>query len=168
MFVRSATRPFGRNLSRAMAHGLVIALYALYPIGCALQLGRDDTGASVVLSVTGLCLVVISVAAFAVLAGSSLQRQAQEEAPKLDERELAERNRAAYRAHSVFSVAVLLGLLYLALRQDLATSGKLDLWAPTTYDHWNALFWGFGMLALTLPAAFLAFQQAGPEEEQSA
>jgi hypothetical protein len=34
MFVTSATRPFGRHLPRNSARGLVIALYALYPIGC--------------------------------------------------------------------------------------------------------------------------------------
>ena len=167
MFVRSATRPFGRHLPRKAARGLVIALYALYPIGCVLQLAPDNTEAGVALSVIGLALVVIAIGAFAVLAGSSLQRQAQEEEPKLDERELAERNRAAYRAHSVFSVTVLLGMIYLMLGRDLGESGKLDLWTPTTGEHWNALFWGFAMLSLTLPAAFLAFQKADPDEEMS-
>ena len=166
MFVRSATRPFGRHLPRSAARGLVIALYALYPIGCALQLAPNNA-ASVALSVTGLGLVMIAVVAFAVLAGSSLQRQAQEEEPKLDERELAERNRAAYRAHSVFSGTVLLGMIYLMLSHDLIVSWRLDLWVPTTGEHWNALFWGFAMLSLTLPAAFLAFQKADPDEEVS-
>ena len=167
MFVTSATRPFGRHLPRNSARGLVIALYALYPIGCALQLAPDDAAAGVALSVAGLGLVLIAILAFLVIAGSRLQRQAQEEEPKLDERELAERNRAAYRAHSVFSGTVLLGMIYLMLSQDLIASGRLDLWAPTKGEHWNALFWGFTMLSLTLPAAFLAFQKADPDEEMT-
>jgi hypothetical protein len=165
MFVRSATRPFGRQLPRATARALLIALYTLYPIGCALQLAPGAAAGSATFSMVGLGLVALAVAAFIVLAGSSLQRQAQEEEPRLDERELAERNRAAYRAYSVFSGVVLLGMIYLMLRQDLIDSGKLDLWAPTTSEHWNALFWGFIMLSLTLPAAVLAFQKAEPEEE---
>ncbi|MDX2275719.1 MAG: hypothetical protein NW206_09745 [Hyphomonadaceae bacterium] len=165
MFIRSASRPFGRHLPRGVARGLVIALYTLYPIGCALQLVPDDNTASAALSITGLALVVAAIAAFVLLAGSSLQRQAQEEEAKLDERELAERNRAAYGAHAVFSGIVLLGVIYLMLSQDLVSSGKLSLWTPTAFEHWNALFWGFTMLALTLPAAFLAFQKSDPDLE---
>lgn len=165
MFVRSAKRPFGRSLSPATARGLVIALYALYPIGCVLQLIADETATGDALRIAGLSLVVAAFAAFAVLAGSSLQRQAQEPETLLDERELADRNRAAYQAHSVFAGIVLLSLIYLMLRQDLSDNRNLDLWAPATGDHWNAIFWGAAMLAMTLPAAFLAFRKSHADQD---
>jgi hypothetical protein len=50
--------------------------------------------------------------------------------------------------------------------RDFASAG-LDLWAPTKGEYCNALFWGFAMLSLSLPAAFLAFQKADPDEEMS-
>ncbi|MGE0531239.1 MAG: hypothetical protein AB7G40_10830 [Hyphomonadaceae bacterium] len=101
--------------------------------------------------------------AFAVLAGSSFQRQAQEPDAKLDERELAQRNRAAYRAFSLFAGLVALGLLYMNLRLDFVD--RFDLWAPVTPEHWNALFWGVVILGLTLPAAFLAWEKEPPLED---
>lgn len=168
MFVRSAKRPFGRFLSTATSRSLVLALYVFYPAGCVLQLIADEAATGLALRIVGLCLVAAAFAAFAALAGSSLQRQAQEPESVLDERELADRNRAAYQAHSVFAGLVLLGLIYLMLRQDLSQNRNLDLWAPTTADHWNALFWGVAMLAMTLPAAFLAFRKSHPEEDSGA
>lgn len=167
MFVRSAKRPFGHSLSPATARGLLIALYALYPIGCVLQLVADETVTGAALRIAGLGLVAAAFAAFAVLAGSSLQRQAQEPAALLDERELADRNRAAYQAHSVFAGIVLLSLIYLMLQQDLSDNRNLDLWAPATGEHWNAIFWGAAMLAMTLPAGFLAFRKSQPDEEMA-
>jgi len=83
----------------------------------------------------------------------------------LDERELADRNRAAYQAHSVFAGVVLLSLIYLMLRQDLSDNRNFELWAPATGDHWNAVFWGAAMLAMTLPAAFLAFRKSHADED---
>ncbi len=168
MFIRSAKRPFGHSLSPATARGLVIALYALYPLGCVMQLIADETTSGVALRIAGPCLVVAAFAAFAVLAVSSLQRQTQEPETLLDERELADRNRAAYQAHSVFAGIVLLCLIYLMLRHDLSDNRNLNLWAPTTGEHWNAIFWGSAMLAMTLPAAFLAFRKFRPDDEMGA
>jgi hypothetical protein len=42
---------------------------------------------------------------------------------------------------------------------------QFPLWAPTTPEHWNALFWGAIMLGLTLPAAFLAWEKEPPFED---
>ena len=75
----------------------------------------------------------------------------------LDERELAERNRAAYGAHSIFAGLVLLGVIYLMIAGDLIANQKLLLWLPETGDHWNAIFWGLLLAALTLPGAVLAW-----------
>lgn len=163
MYVRTRRRPMGSAMSPLFARGLFIALYTLYPVGCILQLGPDTGEALPIASITGLLMVALAMLAFAVLAGSSFQRQAQEPDAKLDERELAQRNRAAYRAFSVFASLVALGLLYMNLRLDFAD--RFDLWAPVTPEHWNALFWGVIILSLTLPAAFLAWEQEPPQED---
>lgn len=163
MYVRSRRRPMGSAMSPALARTLFVALYALYPIGCILQPGPDTGDALPIASITGLLMVALAMLAFAVLAGSSFQRQAQEPDAKLDERELAQRNRATYRAFSVFALLVALGLLYMNLRLDFAD--RFDLWAPVTPEHWNALFWGVIILSLTLPAAFLAWEQEPPLED---
>ncbi|MFN3462740.1 MAG: hypothetical protein ACK4X1_01565 [Terricaulis sp.] len=150
-------------MSPLLARSLFGALYVLYPVGCILQLGPDTGDDLPILSIVGLLMVAASFLAFAVLAGSSFQRQAQEPDAKLDERELAQRNRAAYRAFSLFAGLVALGLLYMNLRLDFVD--RFDLWAPVTPEHWNALFWGVVILGLTLPAAFLAWEKEPPLED---
>lgn len=163
MYVRSRRRPMGSAMSPLLARSLFGALYVLYPVGCILQLGPDTGDDLPILSIVGLLMVAASFLAFAVLAGSSFQRQAQEPDAKLDERELAQRNRAAYRAFSLFAGLVALGLLYMNLRLDFVD--RFDLWAPVTPEHWNALFWGVVILGLTLPAAFLAWEKEPPLED---
>lgn len=163
MYVRSRRRPMGSAMSPLVARSLFVALYALYPLGCILQLGPDTGDHLPVLSITGLLMVAASFLVFAILAGSSFQRQAQEQNAKLDERELAQRNRAAYGAFSLLAGLVALALLYMNLRLDFVD--QFPLWAPTTPEHWNALFWGAIMLGLTLPAAFLAWEKEPPFED---
>lgn len=163
MYVPSRRRPMGSAMSPLLARSLFVALYTLYPLGCILQLGPDTGEDLPVLSVIGLLMVAASFLAFAVLAGSSFQRQAQEPDNKLDERELSQRNRAAYGAFSVLAGLVALGLLYMNLRLDFVE--RFPLWAPTTAEHWNALFWGAIILGLKLPAAFLAWEKEPPLED---
>lgn len=162
MFVRTAR--LSTTMSPRLARSLFAILYVGYPLGCMLQLGPDQNGAQPALSIVGLLLVAASFLAFAVLAGSSFQRMSQEEEDKLDERELAQRNRATYQAFSVFAGLVALGLLYMNLRLDFVDT--FPLWAPTTPEHWNALFWAAIMLGLTLPAAFLAWENEPPLAEE--
>ncbi len=163
MFIRSKTRPFGRHLPTATIRTLLISLYTLYPLGCILQLVADGSREGVMASIAGLLLVVASLAIFAVLAGSSLQRQTQEPEALLDERELGERNRASFQAHSVFSAIVLAGVFYMNLTTDMAANGKLDLWRPTEGAHWNAIFGGLILLSFTLPGAIIAFGKSRAE-----
>ena len=165
MFIPSKAHPFGRRLPSATVRTLLVSLYTLYPLGCILQLLPEAWGGGRWLSLTGLFGVVAALAIFAVLAGSSLQRQTQEPENQLDERERQERNRASFQAHSVFSGIVLIGVLYMMLTTDMAINGKLDLWQPTTGEHWNAVFGGLILLSFTLPGAILAFGKAPPEED---
>lgn len=164
MFIRSKSHPYGRLLSRQTVRALLVSLYVLYPAGCILQLLPVNAEAGKWLSVIGLLLVLGALIIFAVLAGSSLQRQIQEPESELDERESAERNRAAFQAHSVFSAVVLMGVMYMMITTDLAANDKLHLWRPMDGAHWNAIFGGLILLSFTLPGAFLAFR-SGDEVE---
>jgi hypothetical protein len=165
MFIRSKTHPGGRHMSTATVRSLIIGLYVLYPAGCILQLIPDAWGGGRAMSIAGLLLLATSFILFAILAGSSLQRQAQEPESMLDERERAERNRATFIAYSTFSGIVLIGIIYMLLATDMAEAGKFNLWRPQTGDHWNAIFWGLILLSFTLPGAVLAFGKAPPLEE---
>lgn len=159
MFIRSARRPFGRRMSRRAVQAHLVGIYALYPLGCFARLWPGEDRAAVIADIAGLLMIAAAFVLFLVLAGSSLQRQAQEPDTQLDERELAQRNRAAFHAHSTFSGIVVLGIIYMSLSQDMINNDKLHLWAPTTGEHWNAIFWGAFILSLTLPAAFLAWSR---------
>ena len=164
MFIRSKSHPYGRLLSRYTVRVLLVSLYVLYPAGCILQLLPVNAEAGKWLSVIGLLLILGALIIFAVLAGSSLQRQIQEPESELDERESAERNRAAFQAHSAFSGIVLIGVLYMMLTADMAANDKLHLWRPTEGAHWNGVFGGLILLSFTLPGAFLAFRSGAKDE----
>lgn len=159
MFVRSKRFPLGKSFPNSALRAMFAGLYILYPLGCVLQLVSTDESLGFAGDVVGLLMVAAALVIFAVLAGSSLQRQSQEPEIMLDERELAERNRAAYGAHSIFAGLVLLGVIYLMIAGDLIANQKLLLWLPETGDHWNAIFWGLLLAALTLPGAVLAWSK---------
>lgn len=165
MFVRSKRNPLGKSFPRATLRAMFAGVYVLYPLGSILQLVSTPETLGVAGDVAGLTMVVGALALFLVLAGSSLQRQSQEPETMLDERELAERNRATFGAHSIFSGLVLLGVIYLMLGRDLIANQKLMVWLPETGEHWNAIFWGLLIASLTLPGAILAWGKGEPEEE---
>lgn len=165
MFVRSKRYPLGKIFPRSTLRLMFAGLYVLYPLGCILQLVATPENLGVGFDVGGVLMVFAAFAILLVLAGSSLQRQSQEQEMQLDERELAERNRAAYGAHAIFASLVLMGVIYLMIAMDLAAKGMLMLWLPETSDHWNGIFWGLLLAALTLPGAVLAWGKGSPEDE---
>ena len=164
MFIRSKAHPYGRMLSIETVRQLIISVYLLYPLGCLLQLIPVAGDAGKWLAVSGLLMILGAVIAFGVLAGSSLQRQVQEPESELDERESAQRNRAAFQAHSVFSAIVLVCVFYMMITTDMTEAGKLDLWRPVTGAHWNAIFGGLILLSFTLPGAIIAFGKSPPAD----
>lgn len=165
MFIPTKSNPNGRVLQTRTIRSLIIGLYVLYPAGCILQLMPETLGGGAWAAIAGLALVVAALIIFAVLAGSSLQRQTQEPETLLDERERSERNRASYHAHAVFSAIVLAGAFYMMISTDLALNGKLDIWRPTLGAHWNAIFGGLILLSFTLPGAMIAFSKSAPDDE---
>ncbi len=163
MFYRSQRHPFGRSVSRPLVRLLLAAMYALYVAGCLFCLMPDGGGFGVAASISGFAMIVASILILVWLGGSSLQRQVHEEEFRLDEREVFERNRATQRAFTLFSGIVLVAVFYVMIATDIAEADKFDLWRPTTGEHWNAVLGAAVILAVTLPAAFLAFAPDGPD-----
>jgi hypothetical protein len=149
--------------SRLAMRITTLAALSAYPAGCVLQILFPDTTPGPGLTVgegVGYALLAVSLLAFAFIAPSWLQRIVGEETKRLDEFEMDLRRRAYTFSYSVFAALAVLFAIYMALSVDLAESGKLQLWVPVTYDHWNAIFWGAMLYAFVLPTAWLAW--AGP------
>lgn len=128
----------------------LLTLVALigYPLGAVIRLA---SGGALALELTGLAIVGVALVATLLVIGSSLQRIVAEQPDRLDEFELALRQRALSRSYSVVCGAVLLALIYAALAADFGG------WLPAGYDQWSAIFWGFFVWASLLPTAFLAW-----------
>ena len=149
--------------SRAVMRIATLTALVAYPAGCAVHVMFPDTTPEPGLTpgeIVGFTLIGLSVLAFALIAPSWMQRIVGEEKKRLDEFELDLRARAYAFGYQVFAALTVLFAIYMALSIDLVDSGKLNLWTPTTYDHWNAIFWGAMLYAFVLPTAWLAW--AGP------
>jgi hypothetical protein len=75
-------------------------------------------------------------------------------ADKLDERELQVRNQAFFRSYQIIAGLTALGLIY----AQLAVEHPHRLWLPSSERPMQALVWGFLLLSITLPHAFIAWQ----------
>lgn len=158
-------RPDGKAPSYSRTGMRVATSVALlaYPLGCALQILWPDTTPEPGLTfgeIGGLGLVVVALGAFCFIAPSWFQRIVGEQTQHLDEFELELRRRAYAFSYQVFAGLVALFAIYMALAADRDGSGFVTLWTPSTYDHWNALFWGAMLYAFVLPTAWLSW--AGP------
>lgn len=156
-YIRSAS---GRIPYRSplLVRAAVFMVLIGYPAGCLMQLG----GSARALDLAGLALVVVSAVAFFWLATSHVQRIAGEQASELDDLERDLRRRAFAFSYQVFTALMAAGVLYLAVAND---DTRLTLWAPQTYAHWNAIFWGVLLYSFTLPSAWLAFTLPAPDDE---
>jgi len=137
-----------------------------YPLACIGQLIWPDQTPEPGLTfgerfwIAGL---IIAFGAFIYIAPSYLQRIAGEVSNELDEFELALRRKAYAWSYMVFTAMTLIGLIYLAIALDASHSRALQLWTPTTFDHWNGLIWGAILYAFVLPTAYLAWAAPRPD-----
>ncbi len=76
-------------------------------------------------------------------------------ADKLDERELQVRNQAFFRSYQIIAGLTALGLIY----EQLAVEHP----HPSSERPMRALVWGFLLLSITLPHAFIAWQDSDYE-----
>lgn len=150
------------QMSPWVMRGLTGFVLLAYPAGAILQLVMPDTTPEPGLTlgeIAGFGLILLALLAFAFIAPSSLQRIIGEQTEKLDEFELEMRRRANAMAYQIFTVLTLLGLLYFGIASD---SQRLNLWMPSSFDHWIAIIWGTILFAFVLPTAVLAWIAPAP------
>lgn len=143
--------------SRASMRAAATLVLAGYPLGALITLNADRTGggeASLIIGIGGLVLIALSVFAFAYLAPSYMQRIVGEQVSELDDLERALRHKAFSFSYQVLTGLAAAGIFYLAVAND---DTRLTLWAPSTYSHWNTVFWGVLLYSFTLPTAYLAW-----------
>jgi len=155
IFYRSEKGATDRSVAFVRAASLASLL--AYPAGAlTLALGQDSATNSII----GYGLVLFSILCAALLTGSTAQRIVGEEAKLLDEFELTLRYRTMGTAYAVFSTLALGAAIYAAIAADKGG------WLPTTYEHYNGVFWGIFLYAFTLPTACLAWL-LDPSAEQA-
>ena len=154
--------------STLMLRGATLTALIAYPAGAVLQLVFPDTTPEPGLTWgegVGFALIILALFAFVIIAPSHLQRIVGEEAKHLDEFEMDLRRKAYAFSYWALSAIVVIAVLYMALAADGNGDGLITLWKPTTYDHWNAIFWGAMLYAVVLPTAYLAWAGPAPLDE---
>ena len=146
IFFRSWKGPSG--LSVRATRGRSLLSLGTYPAGAFILALLPKSSIS---GLVGYGLVVIALVSVAPLTGSSLQRIVGEHPSKLDEYELQLRSRAMSYSYGYLTVIVLLAIIYAALAKDFGG------WLPSTYDHFNGLFWGAFLYASVIPVAALSW-----------
>lgn len=155
IFYRSLNNPAGTPRSLASVRWLVIAAMAAYPAGAALRAFGPDGLAT---ELTGFGLIIVSLVAFAALAGTRLNRLTGEERGRLDEYERNLRAGAMETSYQLFGALALLAIIYLAIGSDAGW------WIPSGYEQWNGVFWGVFLWSSLLPTAVLAFRLRADED----
>lgn len=136
-----------------------------YPVGTLMMVLMPDANPApgpVIAEIIGFALMLVSLAAFAVVAPSQFQRITGEKTSQLDEREIDLRRRAYTFSFQVFTGLVLVAIMYMGLASDLLASRGMSLWTPDSFDHWNAIFWGAAIYAFVLPTAYLSWTMPAP------
>ena len=157
IFYRSLNNPSGKSRSLGSIQLLVLAALAAYPAGALLRTFGPDRLAT---QVVGFGLILLSLVAFAALAGTRLNRLTGEERGRLDEYERNLRAGALETSYQLLSALSLLAVIYLAIGSDAGW------WIPSGYEQWNGVFWGLFLWVSVLPTAVLAFRLRGDENEE--
>ncbi|MGF1462359.1 MAG: hypothetical protein ACFB2Z_04220 [Maricaulaceae bacterium] len=141
--------------------GVTLAAPGAYVMGCWLRLGADR-----LTDLAGLALVALSLECAAVVLLSHRQRFVADDTARLDEREMMVRRRAFERAYFTLAIMVLLGLGGTVMLTAFSEAASVTFWRPTTWAHWNALFFGVGMVAVLLLASVVAWTVKSPPIEE--
>jgi hypothetical protein len=141
---------------------VVIGLYASYLALIACFAGAGRSGFGLVLLVALLPTAAVLVWSFMALSQIALPYASESvgvKLPELDERQLQVRDRAFYRAYQVLSSVAGLWIVYETIAR---TSTRPWFWVPVSFDEYQALVWGYLLLAMTLPSAVIAWTEPDP------
>ncbi|AZU02763.1 hypothetical protein X907_0214 [Glycocaulis alkaliphilus] len=155
-YMRTANGKTPRRSRNAMRLATSLTLFG-YPLGGLVMLNAPlagDGSPGFVVSMAGLGVIAMAVFAFFYIAPSYMQRIIGEQVCELDDLERDLRQKAYAFAYHVLTGLVAAFIFYLAVAND---DTRLTLWAPSTYSHWNTIFWGVLLYCFTLPTAYLAW-----------
>lgn len=77
---------------------------------------------------------------------------------RTDERQTQVRNQAFFRAYQIIAGLSFLFLFYLDEAPQLAAKKGWELWIPQPGEHFQPIIFGYLLLTITLPHAFIAWQ----------
>lgn len=143
---------------RSVRRRHVILLFASYPAGVLLLHALLDGSRWYSLSHIVMTIAILYLLAIERV-GRVGKRIADDRDDRLDERQLALRNAAYTDAYRLVSGVAVLGVIWMALATDN------DLWYPRTYEEWNDIVWGLGLLATSLPSALLCWREPDRVED---
>lgn len=145
--------------SRARRRGVVIVLYASYAalIACFALASRSGVGWIFLAGLLPAGLLLMS----AFLALSQLALPYADEGvgvtlTPMDERQLQVRDRAFYRAYQWLSSLAGLWIVYETIAR---TAVRQWFWVPETFEEYQAVVWGYLLVAMTLPSAIIAWTE---------
>ncbi len=145
-------------LSRLRRRAAVLAAYLGYLSMISVWYvasARESAGLFILVSV----LAVVMLAGLVLLFTSWVWYAANSPDPSLDERQQRVRDRAYLHSYQLFAGAVTLAGLYAGIAWDNGW------WLPSTWNQVQAAMWGLLLLAMTLPAAVVAWTEPEPSDD---
>jgi len=144
---------------RSRRRGLVVVLYASYAllIACFALAERSGLGLMFAAGLLPSGLALIS--AFWALSQLALPYATEgtgRNAELVDERQLQVRDRAFYRAYQILSSLFGLWVVYEGIAR---TNERQWFWVPQTFGDYQAIVWGYLLVAMTLPSALIAWTE---------
>lgn len=141
---------------------VVVALYTSYLALVACFAGAGRSGMGLVLLAALIPVAAVLIWSFLALSQIALPYTSEGVGvvlPELDERQLQVRDRAFYRAYQMLSSMAGLWIVYETIAR---TSKRQWFWVPVSFDEYQAIVWGYLLLAMTLPSAVIAWTEPDP------
>lgn len=145
--------------SQARRRGLVLTLYASYALLVTCFALASATGPGFVFTLALLPVGLLLVFAFLALSQIALPYSSEGVGvtlPPLDERQVQVRDRAFYRAYQILASIFGLWIVYESIARDMT---RQWFWFPSTTDEYQAIVWGYLLVAMTLPSAVIAWTE---------
>ncbi len=148
--------------TRTRRRAVVVSLYASYAALVSCFAGADRSGLGLLALLALLPIGAWLIWSYLALSQIALPYAAEGvgvKLPPLDERQLQVRDRAFYRAYQLLSSVAGLWIVYETIAR---TSERQWFWLPVGFDQYQAVVWGYLLLAMTLPSAVIAWTEPDP------
>lgn len=136
---------------------LVATLYGSYAALITCFTFASSSGVGLVFAIGLLPAGAVLLSAFLALSKFALPYSTEgsgRQTALVDERQIQVRDRAFYRSYQVIASLFGLWVVYEAIAR---TNERQWFWVPQTFDEYQAIVWGYLILAMTLPSAFIAW-----------